>query len=145
MSLLYFLCFSLRLYAGDVEALGWWDLFINYGYITHSLFLYSSNNHPLCCIQTIAVSLVLSVAECFAFLICTKWYNPAIHRRSNLARASSSSTSIRYLHWSNSVLESPEEDHNEGRMCSLQDIGGHIMKIPFIGFQVMLFMYLEVC
>ena len=30
-------------------------------------------------------------------------------------------------------------------MCGLQDIGGHIMKIPIIGFQVLLCMHLEVC
>ncbi|KAK6134094.1 hypothetical protein DH2020_032191 [Rehmannia glutinosa] len=84
------------------------------------------------------------VAECFAFLICTKWYNPAIHRRSHLtAAASSSSMNMRYLSWNNGFLVSSEEDHQENRMCSLQDIGGHVMKIPFIGFQVMLFMYLE--
>ncbi|KAK6134032.1 hypothetical protein DH2020_032211 [Rehmannia glutinosa] len=85
------------------------------------------------------------VAECFAFLICTKWYNPAIHRRSHLtAAASSSSMNMRYLSWNNGFLVSSEEDHQENRMCSLQDIGGHVMKIPFIGFQVMLFMYLEI-
>lgn len=89
--------------------------------------------------------MVLSVAECFAFLICTKWYNPAIHRRSHLTAASSTSSNIRYLNWSNGVLVSPDEDNQENRMCSLQDIGGHVMKIPFVGFQVMLFMYLEVC
>ncbi|XP_051122440.1 uncharacterized protein LOC127245530 isoform X2 [Andrographis paniculata] len=101
----------------DVAALGWWDLFINYG-----------------------------VAQCFAFLICTKWYNPAIHRRSNMAAAASSSSSsmnIRYLSWNNGVLIPSEEDNQESRMCSLQDIGGHVMKIPFVAFQIMLFMYLE--
>ncbi|KAL3613203.1 hypothetical protein CASFOL_042952 [Castilleja foliolosa] len=106
--------FTLLKLCGDVAALGWWDLFINYG-----------------------------VAECFAFLICTKWYNPAIHRRPHLTAASSSSTSFRHLNWNNGFLVSTHEDHQENRMCSLQDIGGHIMKIPFVGFQIMLFMYLE--
>ncbi|KAL8035236.1 hypothetical protein ABFS82_12G081300 [Erythranthe guttata] len=118
ISMVFFIAataFTLLKLCGDVEALGWWDLFINYG-----------------------------VAECFAFLICTKWYNPAIHRRSHLARASSSSTSIRYLNWSsNNILESSVEDSQDSRLCSLQDIGGHVMKIPFVGFQIMLFMYLE--
>ncbi|KAK4410353.1 suppressor of gamma response 1 [Sesamum angolense] len=85
----------------------------------------------------------LSIMECFAFLICTKWYNPAIHRRPHLTASTSSSMSFRHLNWSNSVLASPEEDQQENSMCSLQDIGGHVMKIPFICFQVMLFMYLE--
>nr|XP_016506791.1 PREDICTED: uncharacterized protein LOC107824519 [Nicotiana tabacum] len=45
--------FTLLKLCGDVGALGWWDLFINYG-----------------------------IAECFAFLVCTKWSNPTIHRSS---------------------------------------------------------------
>ncbi|KAL1551227.1 hypothetical protein AAHA92_19095 [Salvia divinorum] len=119
ISMVFFIAattFTLLKLSGDVDALGWWDLFINYG-----------------------------VAECFAFLICTKWYNPAIHRRSYLtaAVASASSSSIRSYTWSNGVLVPPDEDNQENTMCSLQDIGGHIMKIPLIGFQVILFMYLE--
>ncbi|XP_022861097.1 uncharacterized protein LOC111381539, partial [Olea europaea var. sylvestris] len=107
--------FSLPLcnYVGDVAALGWWDLFISYG-----------------------------VAECFAFLICTKWYNPAIHRRSHLTRAGSSSTSMRYLSSSSSMMAFSDDDQ-QNRVCSLQDIGGHVMKIPLIVFQLMLFMHLE--
>ncbi|KAL6570995.1 hypothetical protein OROGR_000545 [Orobanche gracilis] len=100
--------------SGDVAALGWWDLFINYG-----------------------------IAECFAFLVCTKWYNPAIHRRPHITATTSSSASFRHLSWNNGFLISSEGDQDNNRMCSLQDIGGHIMKIPFVGFQVMLFMYLE--
>ncbi|KAL3831035.1 hypothetical protein ACJIZ3_019837 [Penstemon smallii] len=121
ISMVFFIAattFTLLKLCGDVAALGWWDLFINYG-----------------------------VAECFAFLICTKWYNPAIHRRSHLttaAAASSSSLNIRFLSWNSSlILPTEEDDDQPSRMCSLQDIGGHVMKIPFIGFQVMLFMYLE--
>ncbi|XP_057765688.1 uncharacterized protein LOC130986325 [Salvia miltiorrhiza] len=117
ISMVFFIAattFTLLKLCGDVAALGWWDLFINYG-----------------------------VAECFAFLICTKWYNPAIHRRSHLTAAASSSSNIRSFTWSNGVLVPPDEDNQENRMCSFQDIGGHIMKIPLIGFQVILFMYLE--
>ncbi|PPR87177.1 hypothetical protein GOBAR_AA33513 [Gossypium barbadense] len=85
-----------------------------------------------------------SIAECFAFLVCTKWYNPAIHRNSHLGQTSSSSMSTRYLDWNRGLVVSTDEDmqQNSG-MCSMQDIGGHVMKIPFIGFQIMLFMYLE--
>ncbi|XP_047945674.1 uncharacterized protein LOC125192204 isoform X1 [Salvia hispanica] len=119
ISMVFFIAattFTLLKLCGNVVGLGWWDLFINYG-----------------------------VAECFAFLICTKWYNPSIHRRSHLtaAAAASSSSNIRSFTWNNGVLVPPDEDNHENRMCSLQDIGGHIMKIPLIGFQVMLFMYLE--
>ncbi|KAK2968366.1 hypothetical protein RJ640_019504 [Escallonia rubra] len=116
ISMVFFIAatvFTLLKLCGDVGALGWWDLFINYG-----------------------------IAECFAFLVCTKWSNPVIHRNSCSQVASSSSTAIRYLDW-NSGLVVSSEDQPEDRMCGLQDIGGHIMKIPIIGFQVLLCMHLE--
>lgn len=86
-----------------------------------------------------------SIAECFAFLVCTKWSNPVIHRSSHTREASSSSTAIRYLDWNSGLVVSAEEDQDQDRLCGLQDIGGHIMKIPVIGFQVLLCMRLEVC
>lgn len=85
-----------------------------------------------------------SIAECFAFLVCTRWFNPAIHRNSSAREPSSSSTAVRYLDWNSGLVVSPE-DESEDRMCNLQDIGGHIMKVPIIGFQVLLCMRLEVC
>lgn len=106
--------FTLLKLCGDVGALGWWDLFINFG-----------------------------IAECFSFLVCTKWSNPVIHRNSRTREASSSSTAIRYLDWTNGIVVSPEEDQQQDRICSLQDIGGHFMKIPIIGFQILLCMRLE--
>jgi hypothetical protein len=102
-------------YTGDVVALGWWDLFINFG-----------------------------IAECFAFLVCTKWSNPVIHRSSRARETGSSSTSIRYLDWNSGLVVAPEEDRHQDRWCGLQDIGGHMLKIPVILFQVVLCMYLEV-
>lgn len=87
--------------------------------------------------------IMYSIAECFAFLVCTKWSNPMIHRNSQRREASSSSTTNRYLDW-NSGLVVSQEDQSEDRMCGLQDIGGHIMKIPFLGFQILLCMRLEV-
>lgn len=39
---------------------------------------------------------------------------------------------------------SSDEDQRQTGMCNLQDVGGHIMKVPFIGFQILLFMRLEV-
>ncbi|KAM7484518.1 hypothetical protein LguiA_000527 [Lonicera macranthoides] len=117
ISMVFFIAattFTLLKLCGDVAALGWWDLFINYG-----------------------------VAECFAFLTCTKWYNPAIHRHSHVRAATSSSTTIRYLDWSSGLVVSSDEDHQHNRICNLQDIGGHIMKVPLVVFQLLLFMRLE--
>ncbi|XP_057419713.1 uncharacterized protein LOC130713903 [Lotus japonicus] len=114
ISMVFFIAatiFTLLKLSGDVGALGWWDLFINF-----------------------------AIAECFAFLVCTKWSNPVIHRNSR--EASSSSTAIRYLDW-NSGLTLSSEENREGRICSLQDIGGHFMKVPVIAFQVLLCMHLE--
>ncbi|KAF8407860.1 hypothetical protein HHK36_006997 [Tetracentron sinense] len=106
--------FTLLKLCGDVGALGWWDLFINFG-----------------------------IAQCFAFLVCTKWSNPVIHRHSHIREASSSSTTITYLDWNSGLVVSSEADPYQDRMCGLQDIGGHIMKIPVIGFQILLCMHLE--
>ncbi|XP_042435825.1 uncharacterized protein LOC122021738 isoform X1 [Zingiber officinale] len=105
--------FTLLKLCGDVEALGWWDIFINFG-----------------------------IAECFTFLVSTKWYNLMIHRRPSHGEASSS-TAIRYRDWNSGLLLSSIEDHDQDRLCSLQDIGGHIMKIPIVVFQVLLCMRLE--
>ncbi|KAL6990446.1 hypothetical protein U1Q18_002402 [Sarracenia purpurea var. burkii] len=106
--------FTLLKLCGNVTALGWWDLFINYG-----------------------------IAECFAFLICTKWYNPSIHRHSQLRKFGSSSTTIRFVDLNGVLVVSSDDDQQQVRICNLQDIGGHIMKIPLIGFQILLFMRLE--
>ncbi|OVA06753.1 Transmembrane Fragile-X-F-associated protein [Macleaya cordata] len=105
--------FTLLKLCGDVGALGWWDLFINFG-----------------------------IAECFAFLVCTKWFNPVIHRNSHNREASSSSTTIRFDR-NSGLLVSLEDDRYQDRMCGLQDIGGHIMKVPLVGFQILLCMRLE--
>ncbi|CAI9113631.1 OLC1v1014268C1 [Oldenlandia corymbosa var. corymbosa] len=116
ISMVFFLAatiFTMLKLCGDVGALGWWDLFINYG-----------------------------IAECFAFLVCTKWSNPMIHRNSQPRDATSSSNTVRYLDW-NSGLVVSAESQSQNRMCDLQDIGGHFMKIPIVGFQVLLCMHLE--
>ncbi|XP_031387623.1 uncharacterized protein LOC116200835 isoform X2 [Punica granatum] len=117
ISMVFFIAattFTLLKLCGDVAALGWWDLFINFG-----------------------------IAECFSFLVCTKWYNPAIHSSSYTVETGSSSMTIRYLDWNRGLVVSADEDGGHGRICSLQDIGGHIMKIPLICFQILLFMRLE--
>ncbi|KAF8052329.1 hypothetical protein N665_1572s0010 [Sinapis alba] len=107
--------FTLLKLSGDIAALSWWDLFINIG-----------------------------IAECFAFLVCTKWSNPVIHRSSRARETgSSSSTTVGYLDWNSGLVVAPEEDRHQDRFCSLQDIGGHMLKIPVIVFQVVLCMHLE--
>ncbi|XP_022725059.1 uncharacterized protein LOC111281629 isoform X2 [Durio zibethinus] len=99
---------------GDFGALGWWVLFINFG-----------------------------TAESFAFLVCTKWSNPVIHRESPVLESGSPSTTIGYIDWNSGLAGMPEEDQHLDTTCSLQEVGGHIMKIPIIGFQVLLCMHLE--
>ncbi|XP_022157057.1 uncharacterized protein LOC111023869 isoform X2 [Momordica charantia] len=71
------------------------------------------------------------------------WYNPMIHRHSLIRESSSSSLTIRYLDWGRGVVVSSDEDRHQVRVCNLQDIGGHIMKVPLIIFQILLFMRLE--
>ncbi|GLT44153.1 hypothetical protein SLA2020_180670 [Shorea laevis] len=101
--------FTLLKLCGDIDALDWWDLFVNFG-----------------------------IAEFFAFLVCTRWTNPIIHRN-NTREVGPSSQTIR----NNCLIVSPEEDQHQDGMCGLQDIGGHIMKVPIIGFQILLCMRLE--
>ncbi|KAI7725368.1 hypothetical protein M8C21_029716, partial [Ambrosia artemisiifolia] len=60
------------------------------------------------------------------------------------SEANSSSIAIRYLEWNSGVVVY-SNDTSKDTMCSLQDIGGHIMKIPIISFHILLCMRLEVC
>ncbi|ANM61136.1 Transmembrane Fragile-X-F-associated protein [Arabidopsis thaliana] len=118
ISMVFFIAattFTLLKLCGDVAALGWWDLFINFG-----------------------------IAECFAFLVCTKWSNQSIHRYSHIPEPSSSSMVVRYLDWNRGLVVTADDEHQQSnRICGLQDIGGHVMKIPFVTFQIILFMRLE--
>lgn len=91
------------------------------------------------------IAFFCSIAECFAFLVCTKWSNPIIHRNSRIREPGSSSATITYLDWNSGLVVSSTEDQNEDRLCGLPEIGGHIMKLPIIGFQVLLCMRLQVC
>ncbi|KAK4749005.1 hypothetical protein SAY87_026454 [Trapa incisa] len=116
ISMVFFIAatiFTLFKLSGDVS-LRWWVLFITF-----------------------------SIAECFSFLVCTKWSNPVIHRNARTRTPSSSST-IRYLDWNSGlVVSSEEDDAHDVRICGLPEIGGHIMKIPIITFQFLLCMRLE--
>uniref|UniRef100_A0A3Q7GDR5 RING-type domain-containing protein n=3 Tax=Solanum lycopersicum TaxID=4081 RepID=A0A3Q7GDR5_SOLLC len=49
---------------------------------------------------------------------------------------------MRYLTRNSGFLASVDEDDQHSGICSLQDIGGHVMKIPLICFQILLFMRL---
>lgn len=96
------------------------------------------------CLLKLFLFIIYSIAECFAFLICTKWYNPAIHRWSNIRESGSSSMNNRFLDWNRGLVVSSDEDGHRCGMCNLQDVGGHFMKVPIIVFQILLFMRLEV-
>lgn len=67
-----------------------------------------------------------------------------IHKSPNPGEASSSSAAIRYRNWESGLLLPSLEDHEQERLCGLPDIGGHVMKIPLVIFQVLLCMRLEV-
>ena len=137
--------FSLQSLVGDVAALGWWDLFINFGYTSFAFTSCKSiGGFPLLCLVEWSCIFFYRIAECFASIVCTRWYNPAIHRNSHIRQTGSSSMIIRYLDWNSGLVVSSDEDQHQSRLCDLQDIGGHIMKIPLVGFQILLFMRLEV-
>ncbi|KAF2600331.1 hypothetical protein F2Q68_00008596, partial [Brassica cretica] len=74
------------------------------------------------------LSINFGIAELFGFL-CAKWRKRSIHSDSHIP--SSSSMGVRY----------GDEDSNIE--CGLLDIGGYVMKIPFITFQFILFLSLE--
>lgn len=106
----------------------------------HSYLLMLVSLHAWCS----TILSLYSIAECFAFLVCTKWFNPVIHRQAPHREPGSSSTAIRYLDWNSGLVVSSDDDQFRGRLCGSQDIGGHIMKIPVVAFQVLLCMRLEV-
>ncbi|KAG0627661.1 hypothetical protein M758_2G218800 [Ceratodon purpureus] len=125
VSMVFFMAasiFTLLKLSGDVEGLGWWDLFINFG-----------------------------IAECFAFLVCTKWSNPIIqhdgppqigpgglptYATQPLFRPAPESAD------DGSTSRNDEDDSGDG-MCGRQDLGGHLLKMPILLFQVLLCMKLE--
>ncbi|KAI0495211.1 hypothetical protein KFK09_025361 [Dendrobium nobile] len=98
---------------------------------------------PLLAFEVIILLDNFRIAECFAFLVCTKWSNPLIHGRGYFPETSSSSSTIRYRDWNSGLMFSSMEDQEQDRLCGLQDVGGHIMKIPIVAFQILLCMKLE--
>jgi len=124
VSMVFFMAatiFTLLKLSGDVEGLGWWDLFINFG-----------------------------IAECFSFLVCTKWSNSIIHQDPpqlgpgglpiynphTLFRATPEGVD------DGSTSRSDDDESGEG-ICGRQDIGGHLLKLPILLFQILLCMKLE--
>ncbi|CAD5313082.1 unnamed protein product [Arabidopsis thaliana] len=90
----------------------------------------------------VAISMVFTLAATFFTLL--KLSGDVVALGCSRARETgSSSTSIRYLDWNSGLVVAPEEDRHQDRWCGLQDIGGHMLKIPVILFQVVLCMYLE--
>ncbi|XP_010537076.1 PREDICTED: uncharacterized protein LOC104811911 isoform X1 [Tarenaya hassleriana] len=95
ISMVFFIAattFTLLKLCGDVAALGWWDLFVNFGYISFFflsswtiLFLPLNFSPPS---RKIFFLLFYRIAECFAFLVCTKWSNPSIHRKTTVCAVS---------------------------------------------------------
>eukprot|EP00249_Psilotum_nudum_P013486 c24358_g1_i1 orf=347-1795(-) len=115
VSMVFFIAatlFTLLKLSGDVAALGWWDLFINF-----------------------------VIAECFAFLVCTRWSNPSIHTDRHQAgpNAVTPLTGELVVSASSSTFDLNEAEH----MCGLEDIGGHLIKVPVLAFQILLCMKLE--
>jgi hypothetical protein len=68
-----------------------------------------------------------------------------IHKSPIHGEAGSSSAAIRYHDWESGLVLPSLEDHEQENLCGLPDIGGHIMKVPLVAFQVLLCMQLEVC
>lgn len=116
VSMVFFIAatiFTLLKLGGDVSALGWWDLFINFG-----------------------------IAEGFAFLVCTKWTNPSIQREAIRFSRTGLAQSRRNLIGESSTSGGESSEENEG-FCGLENLGGHLMKIPVLVFQILLCMKLE--
>ncbi|XP_024319170.1 LOW QUALITY PROTEIN: uncharacterized protein LOC100822157 [Brachypodium distachyon] len=99
---------------GDAVTMGWWDLFINFG-----------------------------ISQCFAFLVCTRWSNPMSVYKSILGIAINSSYGQRVQLEQQFCVFSPKRDSDVDKLCRLQDIGGPILIIPIVIFQVLLCMRLE--
>ncbi|EPS57975.1 hypothetical protein M569_16842 [Genlisea aurea] len=107
LSMFFFLtatAFTLLKLSGDVAGLGWWDLFVNY-----------------------------CVAECFVFLVSTKWYAPSSQRLSDIAAATSSSAESRYLETQNTLL-GPDPPQNI-TLRRIRDIGIYLVAILFLVFE----------
>ena len=92
------------------------------------------------------------IAECFSFLVCTKWSNPSIQHDGppQLGPGGlptfSSSPSLRpgTETTEDGSTSRSDDDDNGDNICGRQDIGGHLLKLPILLFQILLCMKLEV-
>lgn len=93
-----------------------------------------------------------SIAECFAFLVCTKWSNPIIQHEgpSQIGPGGLPTYGTQPLFRpapesadDGSTSRNDEDDSGDG-MCGRQDLGGHFLKMPILLFQILLCMKLEV-
>ncbi|KAJ0242836.1 hypothetical protein HA466_0201040 [Hirschfeldia incana] len=75
------------------------------------------------------LSINLGIAECFGFLVSTKLNNQPVHRI--------------YIVYGSSSARVPYLYQPRNRECGLLDIGGYVMKIPFIIIQIILLTSLE--
>ncbi|KAL8157436.1 uncharacterized protein LOC141673941 [Apium graveolens] len=116
-SMIFFIAgttFTLLKLCDDSELIFWWEIFLNYGF-----------------------------AQLFAFFTCTNWHNPLIHRHSQFSTTSSNLAISGYLDCYSGLDLSSNEEHEQSRRHSLQVIGGHVMKVPLIVFQILLFIRLQ--
>lgn len=101
-------------------------------------------NSPICLF-------VCRIAECFSFLVCTKWSNSIIHQ--DPPHLGPGGLPI-YNHHTlfrptpegiddGSTSRSDDDESGDG-ICGRQDIGGHLLKLPILLFQILLCMKLEV-
>ncbi|KAF3776127.1 RING finger protein B [Nymphaea thermarum] len=128
---------SSRSMTRDVGALGWWDLFINFGYDLIVFFSLTTKAMQSGFINCSLCTSLGRIAECFSFLVCTKWSNPAIHRLSHHRGPSSSSQAIRYLDWNSGLVVSTEEDESQNHMCSPPRILGTPQSARYIPLAVL--------
>ncbi|KAH0875839.1 hypothetical protein HID58_073201 [Brassica napus] len=87
----------------------------------------------------VAISMVFFLAATVFTLLKLS----VIHRGSPVREPGSSYTTTRYVVSNRGLSDFSEDDMHQDGTCGLQDIGGHIMKIPLIIFQVVLCMHLE--
>uniref|UniRef100_A0A175YFS5 Uncharacterized protein n=1 Tax=Daucus carota subsp. sativus TaxID=79200 RepID=A0A175YFS5_DAUCS len=117
-SMIFFIAattFTLLKLCDESELIFWWEIFLNYGF-----------------------------AQLFAFFTCTNWHNPLIHRHSQYSTTNSNFAISGYLDCYSGLDITSTEGDEQSRRRSLQDIGGHIMKVPLIVFQILLFIRLQV-
>ena len=78
------------------------------------------------------LNFVYSVGQFFAFVVCKKWTYPVIDRYSR-------TTDQIELH-----IQEEDEKMGISRRLSLQNVGGYVMMVLIVGFEVLLYLRLQV-